>query len=69
MEVIAMPKMDGTGPMGQGPMTGRCFGICYDEKSDKPMKVECGLALCGCDLANRHGFGRGNRGRNGRQRV
>ncbi len=24
-----MPRMDGTGPMGQGPMTGRGFGGCY----------------------------------------
>jgi len=23
-----MPKLDGTGPMGQGPMTGRGFGPC-----------------------------------------
>jgi len=23
-----MPKMDGTGPLGQGPMTGYCIGPC-----------------------------------------
>ena len=25
-----MPGFDGTGPMGQGPMTGRGFGYCVD---------------------------------------
>ena len=64
-----MPRMDGTGPMGQGPMTGRGFGSCDDDKLDKPVRAERGLSPCGRGLANRRGFGRGNRGRNGRQRV
>jgi len=25
---IKMPRRDGTGPMGMGPMTGRGFGVC-----------------------------------------
>ncbi|HZJ82525.1 MAG TPA: DUF5320 domain-containing protein [Clostridia bacterium] len=25
-----MPRMDRTGPMGRGPMTGRGFGVCND---------------------------------------
>ncbi|MDD2427065.1 MAG: DUF5320 domain-containing protein [Eubacteriales bacterium] len=28
-----MPRLDGTGPMGFGSMTGRGFGPCADEKS------------------------------------
>ncbi|NLX84623.1 MAG: DUF5320 domain-containing protein [Synergistaceae bacterium] len=27
-----MPKGDGTGPDGHGPMTGRCMGFCIKEK-------------------------------------
>ena len=26
-----MPKNDGTGPVGNGPMTGRCMGFCIKE--------------------------------------
>jgi hypothetical protein len=63
-----MPRMDGTGPMGQGPMTGRGFGVCDDDKLDRSEKSGCGLGPCGRGLANRRGFSRGNRGHNRKRR-
>jgi hypothetical protein len=42
-----MPKMDGTGPEGKGPMTGRGMGKCSD----------------GNQNTERGGFGRGGNGR------
>jgi len=39
-----MPGFDGTGPLGQGPMTGRGMGFCVlQESKDRPGRVE-GLA-------------------------
>lgn len=34
-----MPRRDGSGPLGQGPMTGRGRGICRDTKGfyDRPI--------------------------------
>ena len=40
-----MPYKDGTGPQGQGPMTGRGFGPCGDGR--------------GMGMGRRAGFGRG----------
>jgi len=63
-----MPRMDGTGPNGQGPMTGRGFGACNTKsKFNQPN-------MYGRGLGNRYGFGcfwrRGNRFRlNNRRRF
>lgn len=29
MEVIDIPRLDGTGPLGLGPITGRGAGLCF----------------------------------------
>jgi len=53
-----MPKGDGTGPKGEGPMTGRGLGNC------KPGTKPCGLGLGqgrGLGLGQGKGFGGGNR--------
>ncbi|MFA5318061.1 MAG: DUF5320 domain-containing protein [Patescibacteria group bacterium] len=49
-----MPRLDGTGPEGGGPMTGRGLGNCRQDK-DAPTNAN-----------NRRGsgLGRGRRGRN-----
>ena len=43
-----MPKFDGTGPTGMGPMTGRGFGPCGG----------CVPHGCGMGMGRRGGFGR-----------
>lgn len=48
-----MPRFDGTGPMGQGTMTGRGLGTC---KGDSKSATELNL---GC--RNGRGFKNGNR--------
>jgi hypothetical protein len=36
-----MPRFDGTGPQGRGPMTGKGMGFCVlKESKDKPGQVE-----------------------------
>ncbi|MBU0456062.1 MAG: DUF5320 domain-containing protein [Pseudomonadota bacterium] len=45
-----MPRRDGTGPNGQGPMTGRGCGNCRGERKER---------FCG----TRNGFGRNVRAR------
>jgi hypothetical protein len=35
-----MPNLDGTGPLGQGPMTGRKRGRCIDNRTMQNEKVE-----------------------------
>ena len=54
-----MPRRDGTGPMGEGPLTGRGFGTCTGTNA----LVKCaGLGLgLGLGMACRRGFGRGFR--------
>lgn len=42
-----MPGRDGTGPLGQGPRTGRCLGTCGD-----------GMGRCCCSCGWGLGFGR-----------
>lgn len=53
-----MPNLDGKGPNGQGPMTGRGLGRCTTSGSVVPRPQRRGLA-------NRRGvgFGRRSRGR------
>lgn len=49
-----MPRRDGMGPMGDGPMTGRRLGPCFDSKAAK-----CGAGLglgLGVGLALRYGL-------------
>jgi hypothetical protein len=48
-----MPKLDKTGPMGAGTMTGRGLGLCTGAKA---VKYGAGLGL---GLACRRRFGRG----------
>ncbi len=52
-----MPRMDGTGPMGAGTMTGRGLGLCTGARAFK-YGVGMGLGL-GLGLGWRRGFGRG----------
>ena len=49
-----MPRMDGTGPMGAGSMTGRGLGPC----GTNAVKYGAGMGL-GTGLACRRGFRRG----------
>ncbi len=49
-----MPRRDGTGPMGQGAMTGRGLGNCESEN-----KAVYGMGR-GFGCSRRSGFGRGN---------
>jgi hypothetical protein len=42
-EVIVMPRRDGTGPMGQGAMAGRGFGVCSSSKSSYGRGLGLGL--------------------------
>jgi hypothetical protein len=56
-EVKNMPRRDGTGPLGAGPMTGRKLGLCTGASA-----IVCGAGLglgLGLGLARRQGFGRG----------
>ena len=53
-----MPNRDQTGPVGQGPMTGRAVGMCADN-------VAPGVGGMGRGL----GFGRGRGGRGRRHRF
>jgi len=48
-----MPNLNGTGPMGQGPMTGKAMGYCA-ENSSVNVNPNFGLGL-----GLRRGFGRG----------
>jgi len=38
-----MPKFDGTGPRGQGPMTGRCGGFCVLKMPREPNAPVAGV--------------------------
>jgi len=68
-----MPSFDGTGPSGQGPMTGRGHGFCVLTRSkENPGQVKGIAGLQGMSFAGRvnswfrrgFGFGRGfGRGR------
>lgn len=57
MEVIFMPRGDGTGPMGLGPVTGRGMGRCI-ARGAAGIGVGLGLGL-GCRRGFRRWFGRG----------
>lgn len=46
-----MPNLDGTGPEGKGPMTGRRRGKCRDSEKNRDQNK------------NEYGMGRGRRGR------
>ncbi|MHB1454618.1 MAG: DUF5320 domain-containing protein [Saccharofermentanales bacterium] len=48
-----MPRRDGTGPMGQGSMTGRGLGLCIGSNA---ARTGAGLGL---GLGCRRGYGRG----------
>lgn len=49
-----MPRLNGTGPMGMGAMTGRAQGRCTG--SVQPGEVNPG---CGCGMGRGRGFGGG----------
>jgi len=52
-----MPGFDGTGPQGNGPMTGRGMGFCILKKSkDQPGEVKGFVGIQGT-LANQNGYG------------
>lgn len=46
-----MPRGDGTGPMGVGPMTGRQMGVCAGNKA--------GQGYCGRGMGRGNGAGQG----------
>ena len=50
-----MPNMDGTGPQGKGPKTGRQFGNCEGAKSET--EFSCGFGRR-CNKPCGRGFGR-----------
>jgi hypothetical protein len=52
MEVKHMPARNGTGPMGQGPMTGRGMGPCNGRNTFYGRGFRRGLGV-------RNGYGRG----------
>jgi len=59
-----MPNLDGTGPQGQGPLTGRGRGRCQDTKTPKTEKSEATNE----NVENKeliYGLGRGGRPRGG----
>ena len=49
-EVVEMPRSDGTGPMGMGPMTGRMMGNCTGAR--RPL----GAGYAGSFFGRRRGF-------------
>ncbi|MBN1973312.1 MAG: DUF5320 domain-containing protein [Sedimentisphaerales bacterium] len=52
-----MPRFDGTGPQGKGPMTGRGMGFCILKKpKDKPGEVNGFVGIQGTS-ANQYGYG------------
>ncbi|MDZ7626712.1 MAG: DUF5320 domain-containing protein [Ignavibacteriaceae bacterium] len=53
-----MPNFDGTGPSGQGPLTGRRRGRCRDTKTAKTEKLEIKTVE---NKETTYGFGRGGR--------
>ncbi len=55
-----MPRGDGTGPVGMGPMTGRAAGFCADFNAPGFMSQGAGRGFRGFW---RHGSGRGRRNR------
>lgn len=56
-----MPRRNGTGPEGKGPVTGRGFGQCgantLEDTDDR--QVGRGLGPCGRGMANRRKFNSG----------
>lgn len=54
-----MPRMDGTGPVGQGPMTGRGFGNCIKQLSSPQQGLN---AEFGCGMGRRKGNANQGRG-------
>jgi len=67
-----MPRRDGTGPLGQGAMTGRQLGKCTQNTTQEPDKTDppnAGMGMAwgrgggnGRGLAQRRGYGRVSRG-------
>jgi predicted esterase len=57
-----MPGLDGTGPQGVGPMTGRGMGLCGSERQTMPMYPQW-------NLQSAYGGGFRGRGRGWRNRV
>ena len=53
-----MPKGDGTGPVGNGPMTGRCMGFCIKENESGERSYIGGGTIQGI----RRWYGRGRCG-------
>lgn len=68
-----MPGFDRTGPLGEGPRTGRGLGICGKARATPSLGVLPGRAVrLGGPVAGRgpgRGGGRGGRGGRGRGRV
>jgi len=62
-----MPRFDGTGPNGQGPITGRGMGKCNTTKEENGMNPSFGFGR-GCGRGMGMGRGRGRRGGMGQGR-
>ncbi|MFA7074713.1 MAG: DUF5320 domain-containing protein [Endomicrobiaceae bacterium] len=52
-----MPRLDGTGPNGQGPATGRGIGFCGAKKAGKEQYYKRGLFGRGCGRGFLRGIG------------
>jgi hypothetical protein len=60
-----MPGLDGTGPRGEGPMTGGARGYCAPSADQVPQGPRGARFLSGLGRLNPlRGAGRGSRGRN-----
>jgi len=46
-----MPNLDGAGPTGQGPMTGRGMGNCAGAKPAQGRGMGCGRGMRTCQLS------------------
>ncbi len=57
-----MPRGDGTGPMGMGPMTGRAVGYCAGYNAPGYIDPVFRRGVCGAGVLR--GAGRGNKWRN-----
>lgn len=61
--VVDMPRGDGTGPEGKGPMTGRGLGNCNPKNDPTDTKSTSQKRGLGRRLGHRLGFGRRNNNR------
>jgi len=64
-----MPRRDGTGPLGQGAMTGRKLGNCGQDTAQEPDTTNSPNSGMGMAWGRGGGIGRGLAQRRGRGRA